>query len=86
MMRFVAGVRWGVRAKDAGSVQCGYMGVTEDAGSHRPARTGGTRLIVLKPLSPPAPLLERERIRIPGAGLPSASAIDSGPAAATARC
>jgi hypothetical protein len=51
MMRFVARVRWVVRAKDAGSahMQC-HMGATEDAGSRRPARPGGTRLIVLEPL------------------------------------
>jgi hypothetical protein len=43
MMRFVAGVRWVVRAKDAGSahMQC-HMGATEDAGSRHTARPGGT--------------------------------------------
>ena len=52
MRRFVAGVRWAVRAKDAGRghMQC-HMGATEDAGSRRTARPGGTRLIVLESLS-----------------------------------
>jgi hypothetical protein len=37
-MWFVAGVRWVVRAKDAGSahMQC-HMGATEDTGSRRPS-------------------------------------------------
>jgi hypothetical protein len=68
MMRFVAGVRWAVRAKDAGSahMQC-HMGATEDAGSRRPARPGGTRLIVLQPLGEETPgfaRLETMRKRI----------------------
>jgi hypothetical protein len=51
MMRFVAGVRWAVRAKDAESAHMqSHMGATEDAGSRRTARPGGTRLIVLEPL------------------------------------
>jgi hypothetical protein len=50
MMCFVARVRWVVRAKDAESahMHC-HMGATEDAGSRRPARPRGTRLIVMGP-------------------------------------
>ena len=57
-MRFVAGVRWAVRANGArrfaahwsSHMQC-HMGATEDAGSRRTAQPGGTRHIVLEPLN-----------------------------------
>jgi hypothetical protein len=50
-MSLVVGVRCSFRGKDAGSVRMrSYTGATEDAASRRPARPGGTRLIVLEPL------------------------------------
>jgi hypothetical protein len=48
-MPFVAGVRWTFRGKDAGSVDSGSIGATEDAASGRPARPGGTTCISPNP-------------------------------------
>jgi BirA family transcriptional regulator, biotin operon repressor / biotin---[acetyl-CoA-carboxylase] ligase len=45
-----------VRGKDAGSAASGTSGATEDAASRRPARQGGTVLIVKQDLSPEAVL------------------------------
>jgi hypothetical protein len=70
-MRFVAGVRWAVRAKDAGSahMQC-HMGATEDAGSRRTARPGGTSSLCWSLLVP-----SRERMMLvrddPSTALPA---------------
>jgi len=40
----VAGVRWVVPGKDAGSAHMRHMGTTENAAWSRPARVGGTEL------------------------------------------
>jgi hypothetical protein len=44
------GVRWAARGKDAGSPHMQAVGATEDAAARRPARPGGTRLIVKRVL------------------------------------
>src|SRR5436305_7602512 len=46
----VVGARWSSRGKDAGSPDSSTIGATEDAASRRPARPGGTRLIVKRAL------------------------------------
>src|SRR5947207_15032998 len=46
-MVLVAGVRWAVRCKDAGSANSGAIGATEDAAARRPARPDSPCFIAL---------------------------------------